>query len=184
MIFPGRIVQISSAAGPNFVSKCSQEIQTLLVDKNVTFKQAEERIIDPFLKIKEDATIPDEEKNAALEAIGLSDSGLAGASYGVSKAGLNAYTVELARKYPKLLINACTPGFIETDLTRPMAERAGRTPEEMGMKGTEAGTVAAVYLMMEDLAVGSGRYYGSDGVWSPLHKYRSPGDPPYDGSYP
>ena len=29
----------------------------------------------------------------------------------------------------------------------------------------------------------SGRYYGSDGVWSPVYKYRSPGDPPYDGSY-
>lgn len=28
---------------------------------------------------------------------------------------------------------------------------------------------------------GSGRYYGSDGLRSPLDRYRSPGDPPYQG---
>merc|ERR1711936_45666 len=87
------------------------------------------------------------------------------------------------------LDNSCTPGFIETDLTRPMAERAGKSPGEMGMKSTDQGTVAAVFLMMSDLQAEipdyqSGRYYGSDAVWSPVHKYRSPGDPPYDGSYP
>jgi len=185
----GRIVQISSAAGPNFVSNCRRDIQDLLVSPDVTFSQVEQKVVEPFLQVKEDQTITEEDKTAALEKIGLHDSGLVGASYGVSKAALNAYTVELARKHPNLLINSCTPGFIETDLTRPMAEKAGKTPEEMGMKKTENGTVAAVFLMMRDLKAEiagyqSGRYYGSDGVWSPLHKYRSPGDPPYDGSYP
>ena len=70
-----------------------------------------------------------------------------------------------------------------------MAERAGKSPEEMGMKKADKGTVAAVFLIMNDLEAEipgyqSGRYYGSDGVWSPLHKYRAPGEPPYDGSYP
>ena len=171
------------------MSNCRREIQDVLVSPDITFSQAEEKIIEPFLQIKEDPTIPEEEKNAALEKIGLHDSGLVGSSYGVSKAALNAYTVELARNQPNLLINSCTPGFIETDPTRPMAEKAGKTPEEMGMKKTENGTVAAVFLMMNDLPAEiagyeSGRYYGSDGVWSPLHKYRAPGDPPYDGSYP
>ena len=166
------------------MSNCRRDIQDVLVSADVTFSQVEEKIIEPFLQIKEDETIPEEEKNAALERIGLHDSGLVGSSYGVSKAGLNAYTTELARRHPDLLINSCTPGFIETDLTRPMAEKAGKTPEEMGMKRTENGTVAAVFLMMTDLQAESGRYYGSDGVWSPLHKYRAPGDPPYDGSYP
>ena len=171
------------------MSNCRADIQDLLVSSDLTFSQVEEKIIEPFLRIKEDQTCSEEEKTAALEKIGLHDSGLVGSSYGVSKAGLNAFTAELARKHPDLLINSCTPGFIETDLTRPMAEKAGKTPEEMGMKKTENGTVAAVFLMMNDLQAEiagyqSGRYYGSDGVWSPLHKYRAPGDPPYDGSYP
>ena len=42
--------------------------------------------------------------------------------------------------------------------------------------------MAANNLMMGDLEgdIGgyeSGRYYGSDGKWSPFHKTRSPGDP-------
>jgi len=181
----GRIVQVSSAAGPNFVSNCSQDIQKLLVNPEVTFKQAETMVIEPYLKIMEDTSIPDEKKNEALEEIGLNNSGMVGAGYGVSKAGLNAYTMEIARKYPKLLINACTPGFIETDLTRPMAERNGKTPEEMGMKPTSAGAMSSVFLMMGDLSGDqTGQYYGSDAVRSPLHKYRSPGDPPYNGELP
>jgi len=181
----GRIVQISSAAGPNFVSNCSQEIQQMLVNPEVTFKEAENKVIKPYLNIMEDSSISDDKKNEVLEEIGLNNSGMVGAGYGVSKAGLNAYTMEIARKYPKLLINACTPGFIETDLTRPMAERNGKTPEEMGMKPTSAGATSAVYLMMGDLSGDqTGQYYGSDAVRSPLHKYRSPGDPPYNGEFP
>ena len=172
-----------------FVSNCSAEIQELLVNPHVTFQQVEEKIIEPYLKVMEDVNIPEDQKKTALEGIGLADFSAVGPSYGLSKASLNAYTVELARKHPNLLINSCTPGFIETDLTRPMAERAGKSPGEMGMKSTDQGTVAAVFLMMSDLQAEipdyqSGRYYGSDAVWSPVHKYRSPGDPPYDGSYP
>ena len=119
----GRIVMISSAAGPNFVSKCSEDIQRMLVSPEVTFKETEERVIAPYLRIMEDASILEDGRNAALEAVGLTDSGSVGAGYGVSKAALNAYTVEVARSNPGLLVNACTPGFIETDLTRPMADR-------------------------------------------------------------
>jgi len=183
----GRIVQISSAAGPMFVAKCSPKIQAFIVDKNITWKAVENSIIAPYLKLAEDATMDAGQKTAALADIGLSESGMG--AYGVSKACVNAYTMELSRRFPNLLINSCTPGFIETDLTRPMAERSGKTPEEMGMLSAEKGTVAATYLMMGDLekdisGYESGRYYGSDGVWSPLHKYRSPGAPPYDGSFP
>jgi len=185
----GRIVQISSAAGPNWVSKCSREIQDLLVNKDSTFAEIEEKVLKPYLKIKEDTNISEDKKNEALEEIGLNDSGFAGAGYGVSKACLNVYTMELARRFPKLLINSCTPGFIETDLTRPFAENSGKSPAEMGMKSTEEGTKAAVYLMMSDLEANipgyeSGRYYGSDAVRSPLHRYRGPGEPAYEGEYP
>jgi len=183
----GRIVQISSGAAPMFVAKCSEKIQAFFVNKNVTWPEIEATVIAPFIKISEDESLDDEQKAAALADIGLSSGGMG--AYGMSKACVNAYTLELAKRYPTLLVNSCSPGFIETDLTRPWAEKSGKKPDEMGMLPVEKGTVAANYLMMGDLEgdIGgyeSGRYYGSDGKWSPFHKYRSPGDPAYDGSFP
>jgi len=176
----GRIVQISSAAGPSYLGKCSQDIQSKMVSQDVTWGEAEKLIVEPFLKIKEDSSLTEEAKKVALERLGLADG-----AYGVAKAGVNAYTVELARRLPGLRVNACTPGFIATDLTKSYAEKAGKTPAEMGMKTTEEGAMAALLLTMGQLGSGeSGRYYGSDGVRSPLHKYRSPGAPAYDGSFP
>ena len=101
-----------------------------------------------------------------------------GSSYHLSKACLNAYTLHLAKTYPNLRVNACTPGFIETDLTRPMAKFSNKSPEEMGMKPPEAGTKSILYLLFDTLK-GNGRYYGSDAVRSPLDRYRSPGSPAY-----
>ena len=181
----GRVVQISSAAGPNWVSKCSREIQDLLVNKDVTFSEIDERGLKPYLKIKEDTNISEDKKHKDLQEIGLNDSWFAGAGYGVSKACLNAYTTELARRFPGILINSCTPGVIET------VENSGKRPAVIGLKSPEdeEGTKAAVYLMMGDLEADipgyeSGRYYGSDAVRSPLHRYRGPGEPAYEGEYP
>jgi len=183
----GRIVQISSGAAPMFVTKCSQEIQAFLVDKDVTWTEIEKTIITPFLTISEDPSLDAEKKSAALANIGLCDGGMG--AYGMSKACVNAYTLELAKRFPSLLINSCSPGFIETDLTRPFAKNAGKSPDEMGMLPVEKGTVAANYLIMGDLEADIagyelGRYYGSDGKWSPFHKSRNPGDPTYDGKFP
>ena len=180
----GRIVQISSASGPSYVSKLSQELQAIMVDGMVTFAEAETRIIKPYLKIKEDKTLSEEEQKAALTELGLADG-----AYGVSKASLNSYTMELARRHPDILINSCTPGWIATDLSKGYAEKQGKTPKEIGMKTPEEGAQAALYLTMTDLRTElpgyqSGRFYGSDAVRSPLHKYRSPGTPAYDGAFP
>lgn len=89
--------------------------------------------------------------------------------YGLSKALLNAYTMLLARENPGLAINACSPGYIRTDLTGG----AGGLPPE-------AGTRAANKLLFGKLE-GNGRYYGSDGLRSPLHLQRDPGAPEYKG---
>lgn len=104
-----------------------------------------------------------------------------GSAYGLSKALLNAYTLVLARELDSPKVNACTPGFIETDMTRPFANQRGVTPEEMGMKSPEAGTRSSIHLLFGDIPT-SGWYFGSDAERSPLDRYRSPGDPPYDGS--
>ena len=180
MFLLGRIVQISSASGPSYLGKCSQDIQRKMISHEVTWAEAERIIVEPFLNIKEDKSLAEEAQKAALESLGLADG-----AYGVAKAGVNAYTVELARRQPSLRVNACTPGYIATDLTKAYAEKSGKTPVEMGMKTAWEGASAAVQLTMSSLGPSeSGRYYGSDGVRSPMHKYRSPGSLPFDGAFP
>ncbi len=163
----GRIVNVSSASGPNFVAACDPERQRLLTNPSVTWKQIE-TLMDESLSIDRDG--------GSFRTAGLGD----GSAYGLSKACLNAYTIDLARSHPELFVNACTPGWIETDLTRPYAVAQGSDPKAMGMKSPSEGTKAAVHLLFGELQ-GSGWYFGSDAVRSPLDRYRSPGDPPYTG---
>ena len=162
----GRIVNVTSASGPNFVHECSPERQRLFVDPAVTWAQLE-ALIDECLGLGG-------AEEFAAQGLGT------GNAYGFSKACGNAYTMLLAREHPSLKINACTPGFIETDLTRPYAETSGRTPQDMGMKPTSAGARAPMFLLFGELE-GNGRYYGSDAQRSPLDRYRSPGSDPYSG---
>ena len=162
----GRIVNLTSASGPSFVSGCSPERQRFLVDPTITWPRLE-AFLEECLALR---------GAAAFEAKGLGD----GSPYGLSKACANAYTVLLAREHPGLRINACTPGFIETDLTRAYLESSGKTAQQLGMKPPAEGTRAPMFLLFGE-PQGNGRYYGSDGQRSPLDRYRSPGSPPYTG---
>jgi len=94
--------------------------------------------------------------------------------YGLSKALLSVYTTLLARQNPTMLISCITPGFINTQLTAGYGSK----------KGPAEGTLAIKKCLLEDLPHGSGWYYGSDGVRSPYHFMRSPGEPEYDGINP
>jgi NAD(P)-dependent dehydrogenase (short-subunit alcohol dehydrogenase family) len=163
----GRIVNISSAAGPNFVNTCSAERRRFFLDDQVEW---------PALQALIDECIATGSDKAAFAAKGLGS----GEPYGLSKACVNSYTMLLAREHPSLRINACTPGFIETDLTRKYAETQGKPPAELGMKPPSAGARAAMFLLF-GRPEGNGRYYGSDAVRSPLDRYRAPGDPPFAG---
>eukprot|EP00929_Paragymnodinium_shiwhaense_P063393 TRINITY_DN31667_c0_g1_i2.p1 TRINITY_DN31667_c0_g1~~TRINITY_DN31667_c0_g1_i2.p1 ORF type:complete len:197 (+),score=18.06 TRINITY_DN31667_c0_g1_i2:56-646(+) len=142
----GRIVNTASASGPMHVAACDAEAVALLTNPDITWEQLE-------------AYMQSAIRNPAGQQ-----------PYGLSKACLNAYTVLLAREHPHLKINAMTPGYILTDITRGMG--ATKSPEE--------GTKAAIYCLTGDLE-GNGRYYGSDAVRSPLDRYRGPGDPAYVG---
>lgn len=164
----GRIVNVASASGPNFVQQCSPERQRQLTSPEVTWQQIE-ALMDEALAI--------EAGDGDFEAAGLGS----GAAYGLSKACLNAYTIALARNHPNLTVNACTPGYIETDMTRPHAEARGVDPQEMGMKPPKEGARSTLFLLFGDPG-GSGWYFGSDAKRSPLDRYRSPGDPPYTGA--
>jgi len=164
----GRIVNVTSASGPIFLSGCSDVTKKLLTNPEITWAEIQDYVdkcIDAITKNK----------------ISSFHDSRAGSAYGFSKACTNAYTMFLAGQYQNLTVNACTPGFIETDMTRPMAVSDGKTPAEMGMKSPEEGALASVFLLMGN-PEGSGHYYGSDCLRSPIDRYRSPGDPPYTGN--
>jgi NAD(P)-dependent dehydrogenase (short-subunit alcohol dehydrogenase family) len=163
----GRIVNVTSASGPMFVASCSAEMQRFFLDERMTW-QAFWAFVDDCIAMGDD--------KAAFAAKGLGD----GAAYGLSKALTNTYTFLLAREHPHLCINACTPGFIETDLTRHYLESQGKSAGELGMQPPSAGARAPMHLLFGDVE-GTGRYYGSDAQRSPLDRYRNPGSPPYMG---
>lgn len=48
--------------------------------------------------------------------------------YGVSKAAVNAFTAILARQNPGLLINACCPGWVLTDMGRLVGPNPPKSP--------------------------------------------------------
>lgn len=163
----GRVVNVSSASGPSFVSRCGPERQAFFTDAQVRWPQLE-ALADECATIRS--------AGADFAAHGLGD----GRPYGLSKAMLNSLTMLYAREHPSLKINACTPGFIETDMTRQYAAAANKTPAEMGMRSPEEGSRSTLHLLFSpDLA--TGQYFGSDALRSPLDRYRSPGDPPYTG---
>ncbi len=162
----GRIVNVTSAAGPNYVAACSESWQRFFLDDTLTWTQ-----LDAFMR-----ECLGLDGDAAFAAKGLGSAN----AYGLSKACTNTYTLILAREHPELAVNACTPGFIATDLTEGFARARGKTPEQMGMKTPAQGATATLHLLFGALE-GNGRYYGSDAERSPMHRYRSPGDPPYTG---
>jgi NAD(P)-dependent dehydrogenase (short-subunit alcohol dehydrogenase family) len=154
----GRIVNVTSASGPNFVEKSDATSKYTLTNPNVTWSEIEVFLYECLIKnIKEPASI---------------------SPYGLSKACTNALTIHLARENKNLIINACSPGWIVTDLTKNYVESTGKTPAEIGMKTPFEGALSSVYLSMgED--IGTGMYFGSDCLRSPLDRYRSPGTPAY-----
>ena len=162
-----------------FVKYCSKAVQTLLADDRISWEQLQHSVIQPFLAVYDDPALDQDQKAAALGKVGLCEGGMG--AYGMSKACLNAYTVQLSKRFPNLLINSCNPGFIATDFSRHWADKFNKTPQEMGMVPVEEGAVAATYLMMGDLesdiaGYESGRYYQSDGTWNPADNTTNKGD--------
>lgn len=158
----GRIVNISSGAAPMHVSGCVANDQ-LIFTQPKSFDVLD-RFVNDFVS----------EHGNVIDGGGLH------CAYGFSKACLSAYTILYAKKYPFLTINACTPGYIQTDMTMPISINKQASPEELGMKRPDQGTIAPMHLLMNELT-GNGYFYGSDAKRSPLDQYRSPGSPAYTG---
>jgi NAD(P)-dependent dehydrogenase (short-subunit alcohol dehydrogenase family) len=157
----GRIVNVTSAAAPNFVASCSPDRQSFFCNGGISWEELAAFIVRCG-----------ELEPTSLTALGLgSDS-----AYGFSKACANSFTLWLAKQYPALCVNACTPGFIETDLGKQFL--GSRSPAEAGMKSPAAGAQVIIKLLFGE-ARGSGHYYGSDALRSPMHRYRAPGSPEF-----
>jgi len=113
------------------------------------------------------------EEEIELELAKIEAAGDAGDAYRGSKALLACYSMDLAETYPNLLVSTITPGWIKTKMTAGSA--ASKEPHE--------GTVSLLKCLFGELP-GSGYFWGSDGLRSPLHYLRNPGEPEYDGSLP
>jgi NAD(P)-dependent dehydrogenase (short-subunit alcohol dehydrogenase family) len=151
----GRIVNIASASGPFFLQALGES--------------------DPIYKpLAEPWTM-----NGGLQ--GVDDLAKSykvkggGNVYGFSKALVNAYNLLLAREHPDLIINAVTPGWIKTDMTK------GSGATNPPSKGAAPPVWALMAEELESDSIPTGLYYGSDCKRSPLNVYRDPGDDPYDG---
>lgn len=162
----GRIVNVGSGAGPLFISTLSEDdsIRGPLVEPWRLLQEAggESGGMDALNKLASSYRVKDEGPDAW-------------ASYAFSKALLTSYTYLLSRQHPELVINSVSPGLIKTDMSDAMSLNATKLPEE--------GAVPIVHCLLSDKVAASpqGRYYGSDGLRSPLHRVRDPGTPEYDG---
>mmetsp|Transcript_35091 Transcript_35091/g.75781 ORF Transcript_35091/g.75781 Transcript_35091/m.75781 type:complete len:282 (+) Transcript_35091:59-904(+) len=119
---------------------------------------------------------PMSEDEIEIEISKIEGRGDAFGAYSGSKALLACYTMALAREHPALTISIVTPGYIKTNMTKGYG--ATKLPHE--------GTVSLRKCLFEDLASSGGRgcFWGSDGLRSPLHYVRNPGDAEYDGADP
>jgi len=161
----GRIANTSSGAASSYVSGAmmgrpmgvaTAAQKKPLMDPDVTWEQ-----IEAVIKIEQDGSFT---RNEAAQ-----DSGWC--AYGLSKAGLTAYAMLLARTYPNLIVSSCSPGFINTKMTAGWG--AALEPKD--------GTTSLKRCLFGELG-GNGWYFGSDALRSPLHIMRNPGEPEYDGS--
>ena len=162
----GRIVNVTSASGPSFVATCKEDEQKMLINSQTDWPTLEKFI-----------------KKCLVDPTKVGD----GDEYGISKACANLLTLQYAVQYPNLLINACTPGFIETDLTKPYLTQSGKSANDIGMLKPKKGTVSILHCLFNETmkddnnGINTGLYFGSDAIRSPMHMYRGPGDDPYDG---
>ncbi|XP_064135808.1 carbonyl reductase [NADPH] 1-like [Loxodonta africana] len=114
----GRVVNVSSLASFQALKSCSSELQEKFRSETIT----EEELVALMNAFVEDA------KNRVDQKEGWPD-----ISYGVSKIGVTVLSRIYARNLSaqrggdKILLNACCPGWVRTDMAGP---RAPKSPEE------------------------------------------------------
>ncbi|KAM6161372.1 carbonyl reductase [NADPH] 1 [Erethizon dorsatum] len=114
----GRVVNVSSMASVSALKRCSPELQQKFRSETIT----EQELVGLMNKFVEDT------KNKVHEKEGWPNT-----AYGVSKIGVTVLSRIHARKLneqrrgDKILLNACCPGWVRTDMAGPSATKS---PEE------------------------------------------------------
>ncbi|XP_055276727.1 carbonyl reductase [NADPH] 1-like [Moschus berezovskii] len=117
----GRVVNVSSGMGFKALESCSPELQQKLRSETIT----EEELVGLMNKFVEDT------KNGVHRKEGWPDH-----TYGVTKIGVTVLSRIQARKLSeqrggdKILLNACCPGWVRTDMTGPKAHKSPKEGAE------------------------------------------------------
>ncbi|NXS53755.1 CBR1 reductase, partial [Brachypteracias leptosomus] len=114
----GKVVNVSSMASISALSGCSQELQQKFRSNTIT----EDELVELMKKFVEDTKKSVHEKE-----------GWPNTAYGVSKIGvtvlsrIQARILNETRKGDHILLNACCPGWVRTDMAGP---KATKSPDE------------------------------------------------------
>jgi NAD(P)-dependent dehydrogenase (short-subunit alcohol dehydrogenase family) len=158
----GRVLNVSSTAGPTYLVGRPLEEQQLLTSPDLTLEQ-----LDAYVAAGYDSSAVPE---ALLAVPGMT-------AYLFSKACMNAYTAILARENPHLAVAAVCPGFIDTAINKGMGATA--TPDE---------GAAPLKRMLFEKNIGQGWFYEADckraGPHGPIRYPNFEEVAEYDGALP
>ncbi|XP_074852489.1 carbonyl reductase [NADPH] 1-like [Carettochelys insculpta] len=129
----GRVVNVSSMVSVSALARCSQELQKKFRSDTIT----EEELAKLMMKFVEDTKKGVHEKE-----------GWPNTAYGVSKIGvtvlsrIQARMLNEKRKADHILLNACCPGWVRTDMAGPNATKSpdegAETPVYLALLGPDA----------------------------------------------
>ncbi|VTJ75001.1 Hypothetical predicted protein [Marmota monax] len=157
----GRVVNVSSLMSMVSLQECSPELQQKFRSETIT----EEDLVGLMNKFVEDT------KNGVHKKEGWPSS-----AYGVSKIGVTvlsriyAWKLSEQRRGDKILLNACCPGWVRTDMTGPSAtkspEEGAKTPVYLALLPPEAEGPHGQFV--QDKQVSEWRPLLTPPPWSPL----------------